>query len=102
MVGSSWQLLRADFKHVESLDIRHYAHAVSKVQQTLKERLGLIVPRVLVMTDETDPAWLPVPLLSPQVGMLIGRAEVKAYPGFYHMDHIKERTTEKYGVWCVC
>lgn len=75
---------RGDFKHVESLDIRHYAHAVSAVQQTLKQRLGLVVPRVLIMTDETDLAWL---------------AEVNAYPGFFHMDHLKERTTERYGVW---
>jgi len=56
---------------------------VGEVQEELKERHGRVVTKVLVTSDETDPAWW---------------EEVQSF-GWFYINHSSERTVEKYGKW---
>ncbi|TDL28334.1 hypothetical protein BD410DRAFT_780825 [Rickenella mellea] len=60
-----------------------FARRVAEVQQELLETKGVDASRVLVTSDETDPAWW---------------SEIKSF-GWTWVNHTTERTGEKYGLW---
>lgn len=90
---------RADFKDKckgQDLDqcmapLSAYERRVKQVQEELINIYGAESPqatasqRILVASDETDPAWW----------------ETVREKGWSFVDHEKEATSAKYGVWCV-
>ncbi|KZT51338.1 hypothetical protein CALCODRAFT_443220 [Calocera cornea HHB12733] len=65
--------------------IEQFQQRVEEVRHEIFRKDGLYVEHVLVMSDETDPAWW---------------QEVRDN-GWGWIDHERERTAEKYGAWYV-
>jgi len=60
-----------------------YQRRIAEIQEETRERLGLDPQHVLILSDETDPAWWD---------------SVRA-AGWYTVDHVAEDTVNIYGRW---
>ena len=60
-----------------------YQRRIAEIQEETRERLGLDPQHVLILSDETDPAWWD---------------SIRA-AGWYTVDHVAEDTVNIYGRW---
>ena len=63
--------------------IATYQRRIEEIQEETRERLGLVPRHVVMLSDETDPAWWDT---------------IRA-AGWYIPDHIAEDTVNIYGRW---
>jgi hypothetical protein len=63
--------------------IATYQRRIEEIQEETRERLGVVPQHVIMLSDESDPAWW----------------DSIRKVGWYMVDHVAEDTVNKYGRW---
>ena len=63
--------------------ITTWQRRIAEIQEETRERLGVVPQHVIMLSDESDPAWWDSIRLA----------------GWYTVNHVAEDTVNKYGRW---